>query len=194
MPDKGRKSIIVKANDTDVLVIGLSMFPTMQSMGLQQLWLIFGQGQSLRWIVIHNLYNYVGQEKAKGMLLFRAFTGFDVVSAFGNKGKKNAWQTWDIFPEVTPVFSKLSQHPPTTEDDDMKILEKFVVLMYDRSSTADGVDEARLDLFAGTQRPHEAIPPTRAVLIRHTKRAAYQAGCVWAQAILCQPEAENPQI
>ena len=187
---QGRKSIIVKVNDTDVLVIGLSMFSTLQSMGLQQLWFIFGQGQSLRWIGIHNLYNYVDQEKAKGMLFFHAFTGCNVVPAFRNKGKKTAWQTWDISPEATLVFSKLSQNPPTIEDDDMKILDKLVVLMYDRSSTADGVDEARLDLSARKQRPYEAIPPTRTVL-QHTKRAAYQAGCVWAQAILRQPEAEN---
>ena len=82
------------------------------------------------------------------MLFFHAFTGCDVVSAFRNKGKKTAWQTWDIFPEATPVFFKLSHHPSTIEDDDMKILEKFVVLMYDRSGTADSVDEAKLDLFA----------------------------------------------
>ena len=101
-----------------------------------------------------------------------------MVSAFRNKGKKTAWKTWNIFPEATPVFSRLSQHPPTIEDDDMKILEKFVVLMYNRSSIADGVDEARLDLFARKQRPYEAIPPTRAALIQHIKHAAYQAGCV----------------
>ncbi len=72
------------------------------------------------------------------------FTGCDVVSAFRNKGKKTAWQTWDIFPEATSVFSKLSKYPPTIEDADMKILERFVVLMYDRSSTLDSVDEPDL--------------------------------------------------
>ena len=35
----------------------------------------------------------------------------------------------------------------------MKILERFVVMMYDRSSTAEGVDDARLDMFARKQRP-----------------------------------------
>ena len=64
--------------------------------------------------------------------------------------------------------------------------------MYDRSSTADGMDKARLDLFARKKRPYEDIPPMRATLIQHTKRAAYQAGCVWAHAILRQPGTENP--
>jgi len=59
-----------------------------------------------------------------------------------------AWQTWDVCPEASDVFIKLSQYPATVDDDDLKTLEKFVVTMYDRSSTAAGVDDARLDLFA----------------------------------------------
>lgn len=45
---QGSKSIMVKVNDTDVLIIGLIMFPTLQGIGLEQLWLAFGQDQSLR--------------------------------------------------------------------------------------------------------------------------------------------------
>ena len=74
----------------------------------------------------------------------------------------------------------------------MQILEKFVIVLYDRSSTAATVDEARLDLFAKKQRPYEALPPTKATLLQHTKRAAYQAGCMWGQATQCQPEVESP--
>ena len=79
-----------------------------------------------------------------------------------------------------------------SQDSDLDILERFVILMYDRSSTAATVDEARLDMFARKQRPYESIPPTRAALLQHTRRAAYQAGCVWVQATQCQPEAEDP--
>ena len=77
-----------------------------------------------------------------------------------------------IFPEVTPIFSKL------------KILEKFVVVMYDRSSTLVGVVEARVDLFASKQKPYEVIPPPRTALMQQTKHAVFQAACVWAQANL----------
>ena len=56
------------------------------------------------------------------MLFIHAFTGCDTVSAFRNKGKKIAWQTWNICPEAMPVFSKL-------EDSDLAILEKFVILI-----------------------------------------------------------------
>ena len=115
--------------------------------------------------------------KTSGILLFHSFTGWDVVSAFHEKDKRYAWQTWD----VCGVFSKLSKYPPAVEDCDMNILEKSVVTMYDRSSTA------RLDMFARKQRAYEAISPTRAALRVHVKRAAYEAGCIWSQT-----ETQNP--
>ena len=49
--------------------------------------------------------------------------------------------------EVSDVFMKLSQYPPAVEDEDLKVLEKCVITMYDRSCTAAGIDEARLDMF-----------------------------------------------
>ena len=176
----------------DVNAMAVRVFPTLQRLGLEQLWVTFGQGHSLRWISVHDMCHYMGEENIKGMLFFHAFTDCDTVSAVRNKGKKTAWQTWDICPEASPVFSKLSQYPLTVEDGDLEMPEKFVILMYDRSSTAATVGEARLDMFARKQRPYEAIPPTRAALLQHTRRAAYQAGCVWAQATQCQPEIENP--
>ena len=72
--------------------------------------------------------------------------------------------------------------------EDLQILEKYVVIMYNRSSTAEGVDDARLDMFARKQRPYEAIPRTRGALLQHTKRAAYQAGCIWSQSTVHKPK------
>jgi len=183
---EGNKILMIKASDTDVLVIAVSVLPVLQDLGLEKLWFAFGQGQNLKWIPIHDVNLSIG------ILYFHAFTGCDVVSAFRGKGKKTAWQTWDVCPEASGVFRKLGQYPPTVEDEDRGILEKFIITMYDRSSTAGGIDEARLDMFARKQRSYEAIPPTRAALIEHAKRAAYQAGCIWGQATVCQMETQNP--
>ena len=101
-----------------------------------------------------------------------------MVWAFRGKGKKAALQTWDVFDVVTETFSNLSQFPTEVTDTDMKILERFVFLMYDRSSVATGVDEERLHMFARKQRPYDSIPPTQTALWEHAKRAAYQAGVI----------------
>ena len=179
--------MLVKASDTDILVIAISVLSTLQVIGMQQLWIAFGQGRNMRWIPAHELYRSVGPEKGRGITCLHAFTGCDVVSAFRGKGKKSAWQTWDVCAEASDVFARLSQYPPTVNDNEMDILEKFVVIMYDRSSTATCVNNARLDMFARKQRPYEAIPPTRSALLQHVKRAAYQTGCVWMEPISTAP-------
>ncbi|KAK3864916.1 hypothetical protein Pcinc_029430 [Petrolisthes cinctipes] len=86
----------------------------------------------------------------------------------------------------------LSQNPSTVSDTDMQQLEKFVILMYDRSSAATSVDEARLDLFARKQRSYNSIPPTEAALREHARRAAYQAGIIWSQATITRPDLSSP--
>jgi len=151
---------MIKANDTDVVVIAISILSSLQELGLQKLWIAFGQGKHLKWIPIHDIVPEIGPEKTNGILFFHAFTGCDVVSAFRGKGKKSAWQTWNVCSNVSGVFSKLIKYPLTVEDEDIENLKKFVIAMYDRSSTVKCVDDARLELFARKQKSYKSIPPT----------------------------------
>lgn len=84
---------MIKANDTDVLVIGVNVLPDLINIGLQSLWIEFGQEKSLRWIPVNDIHTKIGVDKSDGLLFFHAFTGCDDVSAFRGKGKKTAWQT-----------------------------------------------------------------------------------------------------
>lgn len=188
----GNNVLMIKANDTDVVIIAVSCFPSLKELGLSKLWIAFGQRQNLKWIPVHEIFSVLGLEKTRGLLFFHAFSGCDVVSAFKGKGKKFAWDTWNVFDQATAVFSKLSQHPPVIQDTDMQTLEKYVVTMYDKSSDIVRVNELRLDLFARKQRAYESIPPTQDALLQHAKRAAFEAGCVWSQATVCRPQYLNP--
>ena len=118
----------------------------------------------MKWIPIHEPLNAIGPARASGIIYLHAFTGCDVVCAFRGNGKKSAWQTWDVFDVVTETFSNLGQFPTEVTYTDLKTLERFVFLMYDRSSAVTGVDEARLHVFARKQRPYVSIPPTQAAL------------------------------
>ena len=62
----------------------------------------------------------------------------------------------------------------------MPVIQRFVVCMYDRTSSAETLDEARLHLFAQKGKRMEAIPPTEAVLLQHTKRAT----CIYQGALI----------
>ena len=190
---EGNQTLMIKANDTDVVVIAISILPSLQELGLQKLWIAFGQGKHLKWIPIHDIVSAIGPEKSSGILFFHAFTGCDVVSAFRGKGKKSAWQTWNVCNDASSVFNKLSKYPPTFGDEeDIKNLKKFMITIYDKSSIAKCVDDARLELFARKQKSYQSIPPTRAALVQHLKRSAYQTGCIWSQATVCHPETLSP--
>jgi len=153
---------------------------------------ITGQGDRLwsrRLTPIHDMIPTINPDKTSGVLFFfHAFNGCDVVSAFRGKGKKTEWQTRNVFAEVSDVFQKLNQNPPTVGNDDLEKLELFVVTMNSRSSTATHVNGTRLELFAQKQQSYESIPPTQAALLQHSKHAVYQAGCTLSQSTVCQPE------
>ncbi|KAJ7371262.1 hypothetical protein OS493_027378 [Desmophyllum pertusum] len=123
----GSKSIIIKANDTDVLVIAISVLPSLQE---------------------------TRSEKNCGLPLAKE-------------------PRCDGFQSMRSWRDSLSSC--TT----------------DQAQTT-GVDEARLDLFARKQRPYNSIPPTQAALREHAKRAAYQAGIIWGQATISNPDTSSP--
>ncbi len=50
---EGYQTLMIKANDTDVVVIAISILPSLQELGLQKLWITFGQGKHLKWIPIY---------------------------------------------------------------------------------------------------------------------------------------------
>ena len=118
--------------------------------------------------------------------MFHALTGCDTVSFFGGRGKKTAWDTWMVFPELTPVLRNLKSSPANITDDSMDVSERFVVLLYDRTSSLTKVNEARQELFSKKSRNLDNIPPTRAALVQHTKRTVLQGGYVWGQTLLKQ--------
>ena len=109
--------------------------------------------------------------------VFHAFTGCNTVSAFGGRGKKRAWSTWQVFPEVTEAFESLLLMEEEISETAMSVLEWYVVFLYDRTSDLVQVNDARKQLFAQKSRSLENIPPTYAALREHIKRVSYQANC-----------------
>ena len=71
-------------------------------------------------------------------------------------------------------------------------LERFVILLYDHTSSQSSVNEARKQLFTQKGRVMDGLPPTQAALIQHIKRAAYQAAYCWAQVMIVAPELPSP--
>ena len=72
-----------------------------------------------------------------------------------------------MFDEVTETFKRLMNVPSIdTLQDVMPVSERFVVLMYGRSSICMNVNDARKELFAHKGRSIEPIPPTADALFQ----------------------------
>ena len=98
---------------------------------------------------------------------------------FGRKDKRTAWDTWKAYNDVTPALCSLATTPESVRSFIKQLLERFVILLYDRASDLEYVNQAWKQLFTQRGRSIEGIPPTKASLIQLTKRATYQAGYCW---------------
>ena len=71
----------------------------------------------------------------------------------------------------------------------MDAIERYVVLLYQWTSVLSLVNEARKQLFAFSNRKIENILPTL-----HVKRAFYQAGHIWGQSLIEEPQVPSPDV
>lgn len=184
----GYCKVMIRTVDSDVLVLAIA---AVQQLDIDELWVAFATGKSFRYLPAHEMASVLGPEKCIALPFLHAFSGCDTVSSFAGRGKKTVWEIWKTFIEVTPAFCSLAS-TPSSVDDQLEVLERFVVLLYDRTSTAEKVNEARKQLFSQKSRSMDGLPPTRAALKEHTKRAAYQAGHVWAQMFIAVPKLPSP--
>lgn len=185
----GHHSIVIRTVDTDVVVLAVSVVQELQPE--DKLWLAFGTGRSFRYLAAHEIAAGLGQEKARALPMFHALTGCDTVSSFARHGKKTAWAVWTVMPELTEALMQLSSAPSDIPSNAMCIIERFVILLYDRTSKCTDIDKARRKLFARKNNV-QLIPPTKAALEEHVKRAVYQGGHVWGQILLPAPELPPP--
>lgn len=182
---QGYEKVVIHTVDTDVLVLAVAVF--------QQLWVAFGTGTQLRYIATHEISRSLGPQVSKALPVFHTFTGCDTVSCFAGRRKRTALEAWKSYPDVTDAFLTLAHKPSEVSDVCMEHIESYVVLLYDRTSGKKSVNDAKKQLFAQKGRALDAIPPTRAALVERTKRAAYQAGYCWGQALTPNPVLPSSQ-
>ena len=154
--------IMLHTVDTDVVVLCTALITRTN---LTEIWILFGTGKTRRLIPAHIIARNLGPQKAMSFLMFHAFTGWDQTSFFlkKKKGKKTACNTTKVFTEVVDAFEALGRNIPLSDrqlQDQMPIIERFVVLMYDRTSSCNSVDDARPEFFTQKGQSIEFIPPT----------------------------------
>ena len=175
MSGLGLKKLLIVTVDTDVVVIALYAFWHLE---LEELWIEFGRKKDRKWLPVHAYAKALGEEICRAVLFWYAFTGCDTVSQFLGKGKKTAWNTWGRFMKAAETSLRLSCVSKPSESD-IKIIENFVVLMYDASCPHTQVNDCRKYLFSKLNRTKSIeshqCPPTEDALEQHILRAMLQS-------------------
>jgi hypothetical protein len=73
----------------------------------------------------------------------------------------------------------------------MTLLERYVVLLFDKTSSTSDINEARKIIFTNKAQTLENLPPTRGALQQHVRRASLQAR-LWSNALSALPIIEDP--
>ena len=114
-------SVMIRTVDTDVVVLAMAAVHTL---GINELWISFGTGKNHKILPAHR---YAATVRSRSLPVFHELTGCDTTSFFARHGKKTAWNTRESYPKVTAF------------DETATTIERFIVLMYDRTSTLDKV-------------------------------------------------------
>ena len=140
---KDSSSVMIRTVDTDVLNLALGLFKNLK---LQKLWIDFGSGKQRCFLPIHKIE--LDPLKLEGLRFFMAVTSCDPVSILAHVSKATAWKVWELFPEVNEAFSLLSNRPLEQDiEKAMPLLERFVVLLYHRTSNCLCVNDCHRELF-----------------------------------------------
>ena len=134
--DKGHNSIMIHTVDTDVVVLAVAAVHTL---GIKELWVSFGTGTNHKILPTHRYASALGPVRSRSLPIFHELTGSDTTSFFARHRRKTAWNTWETYPEVTRAFVELASGPSSITDETLATIERFIVLMYDRTSTLDKV-------------------------------------------------------
>ena len=179
-------NITIFSLDTDVFILALS-----RTEELGDVVFLTGNKSKRRSIHLQDIVIKLGEPKARALPGFHAFTGSDVCGKFSGKGKISCWQTFCKAPQnVIDSFTKLGEAELT--ESTFKGLEEFVCRLYRqmKSETKD-VATLRWEMFCKAQAEAQNLPPTRAALLEHTKRAQFQAR-IWKTADVPNPSIGTP--
>ena len=128
---EGCEKFIIRTVDSDVVVVSVAAVPKLNP---SELWVSYVTGKDNRYLPLHDISAAIGRQKSIFLPVFHAYTGCDTVSAFHSIGKKTAWSTWCAFGEVTHAFCALAERPSEINEDILQCLERFTVLLYDRTN------------------------------------------------------------
>ena len=186
--ESGYKSVVIVADDTDVLVLSLSVSSSIPCPMYQKC----GTKNKIRFLDINKLSHTLGGDVCDALIGMHAFTGCDTVSAFAGRGKMTTFKKMKTDNIYRAAFSELGRSWEVSEEL-FQNLQKITCHMYMASAQTSEVNKLRYQLFCARRGKVQSsqLPPCEDCLFMHAIRANYQAA-IWRRCLQSQTLVPSP--
>ncbi len=175
--NNGAKVLIIRSNDTDVLVLLIHHFPVINA---EKIYLIVGvkgrHTDNTRSIAVHDIYRKLTPAQQAVIIPVYCITGYDTVSSFYGIGKRTVFKIFMKIAHEVGDMSELGEGYLSSSVVDA--CTYFVGVLYGNQSTSK-LNSLRASL--ALKRSPKKIPPTDTSFRLHILQAAYQFS-IWKQA------------
>jgi len=148
----GYSTCVVIFNDTDVIIALLYYVPVFRKEGLKELWVWAGRDNTTRFVPLHILHSWHGNDLCKVLPALHSLTGCDITSKIGTK--KAALQT---NPEIhLQGFGMLAEISPVQ----IQHAERYLNVVKSGSNASNFTDLRRELFHFSKSTSHQNLPPT----------------------------------
>ena len=184
---RGASSIYIESPDTDVLVLAVWCYPELCT----NTTMMMGTNKNRRVVDIGAIYSALGDKKASALPAFHVLSGCNQTGSLCSKSKLSWWNALHkADDEIIEALGRLGNET-TVMDSDLKVLERFICLLYSSDTTISSVGEMRWHLFRKCQYTDQKLPPTVAALLQKIRRANYVSH-IWNQCGIPRPSVPDP--
>lgn len=145
--ENGSTTCQVRTVDTDVIVIFIGKLKHLLTLNPEaDICVAFGTGKHFSHFHISGICTSLGNDRSLALPVFHSFMGCDTTSAFFEKGKKLAWGASNSYPDVTQAFTYIARNPFAPVDEEsshFKHLERYFIVLYDKTCNLESISEAR---------------------------------------------------
>lgn len=184
---KQNKYIHIFSPDTDVFILAISECRKLPNISFFHT----GVGDKQRVISLNPISHALGPSRVSALLGIHAISGSDTTGTFQRKGKKTFWGAFlNTDEDVLLALANLTNENAINEEN-FSQLEKFVCQVFAPKTQITSIETLRWNMFSKKQITNDLLPPTKASLRPHLKRANYQT-IVWSRSSLRYQNLPSP--
>ncbi|XP_068704013.1 uncharacterized protein [Montipora foliosa] len=145
-------------------------------------------GRNFKLLSVNAIRAGLGETRSTSLPVFHSLSHCDTKSAFCGKGKSSAWQAWLLYPDLTITSEFLAIdpfHELKLDSEHSKRIKRLTIILFDKLSSFDRINKARMELFCQNSRATDKLPPTKDALLHQAE--------IWTTCQMSEQAVPSPE-